>query len=911
MADSAGKSLDNLNTKYDGAFQDKSGRWRAANGRFMNAAEKSDMLGRSFDETGGKAQKTGTSIMDIAKGVGVFKLVDAGIGLVKDSLGGAISRFDTLNNSTRSFENMGFAAEDVDKTIEQLKKSINGLPTPLNTAISNVQLLTSSTDDLGKSEQIFAAMNNGILGFGGTTAQVDNAVIQLSQSFSNGKVDAQTWNSMINAGLGPTLSALGKQMGKTTGELKEGLSDGSISVEEFQDALIDLNKNGGGGLKSLKQIAKDATGGVGTGLANMKTAVVRGMANILSAIDESLKKADLGSIGEIIGEIGSKFEAGLTKVAEMIPPAIGFMGKFYNAIEPFLPLIGTIIGYIVTYQAVMGTARKAIKLYNAVQSTMNAVMAANQIGLLIAAIVILVGVFIYLWNTNEDFRNAVIKIWDDIKKAFSNAVEWIQNAWKGTKKFFSDLWQGIVDGVTGAIDSIKNAWGNMKQWFSNLWSGIKDTSVGLWDNVKSGAKSSSDGVKKMWSGVKTWFSDLWDGIVSTVTEKVTSIAAPFEPLLKFFSQLWENIKTVANSAWEIIKSVIMGPILILIDLITGDFEQMKLDVLMIWENIKTHAINIFNAIKDTIVGYITAIVDTATNLWNLLKETIVNVWNDIKLQAKLIWIDIKYFFINLWIDIKYGAIKMWNDLKYSIIKTWIDVKYEAKVLWIKFKHWFISTINNIVQGAVDGWNNLKNWTIDTFNNIVDGAKQVWERMRQSVRDMVDKVIGIFDDISNINLWEAGKAIMDGFLKGLKATWDNVKDFVGGIGDWIRDNKGPISYDKKLLIPAGNAIMNGLNKGLENSFKSVKNNVKSMAYELSESFNPEISAGNFSMPSLDSLDQAMSRSNSQTIKAESKLVMNDSKQPLHLQFRVGDADFNTFVESISDKQGQVINIQGNF
>ncbi|WP_240068713.1 hypothetical protein, partial [Enterococcus faecalis] len=77
---------------------------------------------------------------------------------------------------------------------------------------------------------------------------------------------------------------------------------------------------GGGGLKSLEQIAKDSTAGIKTGLANMKTAIVRGVANVVTKIDEGLKSAGFGSISEIIADKGAKMEAALSKFAEMIPP---------------------------------------------------------------------------------------------------------------------------------------------------------------------------------------------------------------------------------------------------------------------------------------------------------------------------------------------------------------------------------------------------------------------------------------------------------------------------------------------------------------------------------------------------------------------------------------------------------------
>lgn len=710
---------------------------------------------------------------------GATKIISTGIGMITSSVDSAINRVDTLNNSNRVFENMGFSAKETASTMDALKLSINGLPTALDSAIQGVQLIASSTNDLGKSEKIFTALNNGILGFGGNAEMVNNAVVQLSQSFSNGKVDAQTWNSMINSGLGPALNALAKQMGLTAGQLKEGLSEGTISVETFQDALIDLNKNGGGGLKSLEQIAKDSTSGIKTGIANMKTAVVRGVANIITSFDEGLKGAGFDSISVIIADMGSKFESGLNKMAQAIPPLMKDLKGLYDKIEPFAPLILSLVGVIGTFTAVLKVQQVVTGVSDAfkkwktttegvtiAQKILNSTLLANPIALIVTAVITLTATIFYLWKTNEGFRNAVVKIWEDVKQAITNAAEGAKKAWESTKKFFSDMWNGFKKDSKEAVENVKNAWSGTKQWFSNMWNGVKQST-----------------------------SDKWNEIKEMFAPYVEMMIAPFRPMVDFFIGLWDNVKSIAGSYWELIKTAIMGPVLLLIDLITLDFTQFKEDLVMLWTNIKDHASNIFNNLKEIMINLVTATVDTLKARWENLKVLTINAWN-----------------------------------------VTVDA---AKLIWNSFKDWIKTTIKNIVDGVVRDWESLKKWTVDIFNKTVDGAKRAWEDLKQSVRDVVDKVTGTFDEIAKIDLFEAGKAIIEGFIKGLKQKWEDGKKFVSGIGDWIRDNKGPIEYDRKLLVNNGMAIMDGLNKGIRSGFEFVKKTVRGAAGELNNEFNSNL------------------------------------------------------------------------
>jgi tape measure domain-containing protein len=331
-----------------------------ANVRVVISAE--DRASRTLQGFSGKAVAVGAAF-----GTFVGNVATDAVSRLAGQLGEATKRVDTLANASRTFENMGFKAADVTSTMEKLNKSILGLPTPLNEAVQGVEMLAAANNDIAGAQGIYTALNDGILGFGGTTADVSNAVLQFSQDLAGGRIQAQTWNSLLQSGLGPTLAAMARQMGLTTKGLKDGLSDGSISVKKFTDELIAMDQNGGGGLKSLHQIAMDSTNGIQTSFENAKTAIVRSLAGIIDAIGQQNIAAAITTIGTSIAglitlirtttqsvdwgvifgaiklaldALRPAFEQLWVALATQLGPALE---RLWVALQPLLPFIGIVL----------------------------------------------------------------------------------------------------------------------------------------------------------------------------------------------------------------------------------------------------------------------------------------------------------------------------------------------------------------------------------------------------------------------------------------------------------------------------------------------------------------------------------------------------------------------------------------
>ena len=656
-----------------------------------------------------------------------------------------------------------------------------------------------------------------------------------------------------------------------------------LTPEQQQNALVTLyGQESLSGMMALIDKGPDKLGKLTNSLKNSDGAA------------DKMAKTMQDNMNSSLEQMMGAFESAAIVVQKILAPAVrkvadavsGLVNKFVSAPEPvqkMIVTIGLIVAAIGPLLVIFGQAvlvMQRVKIgFLALRSGLALIgsgftaISLPVLGIIAAiAAVIAIGILVY-------------KNWDKISK-FGKEV------WANVKKFASD-----------AGEAIKEKWGDITKWFSDTWESTKEGAKGLWDGTIQGAKDAVDSVKNAWNGIKEWFANLWKGTTSGLAsawDSVTTTLAPFvetiktifQPMLEFFSGLWDQVKTIFSSAWEIIKTVVMGPVLLIIDLITGDFNQFKEDFGMLWQTLATAIQTIVQTFVNIVVGFYSSFFQTVVNIWTTIVNTIQSLWG-----AFTTWV------VNMAMSIVNGIVNGWNSFKQGTVDLWNATIQWVKDTWSSFVQWVINSANAIVNGVKQGWENLKQGTIDLWNGMVNGLKGIWDGLKQGVSDLIDNVKTIFNNLKNINLLDIGKAIIDGFVNGLKSAWKAGMKFIGGIGDWIREHKGPIRKDRKLLTPAGNAIMNGLNSGLTGGFRDVQSNVSGMGDMIANAINSDYSVD------IGANVAAANRSISSQVSHDVNL--NQGKQPASFNVMIGNQNFKAFVDDISNAQGQAINLNMGF
>ena len=463
---------------------------------------------------------------------------------ISNSLGAAVSRVDTLARFPTVMQNLGYSADEARQQVDRMAKSVVGLPTSLDQITGLATRLAPVSGGLTRATDVALAFNNAVLAGGGPIYRQSDAIEQFSQMLSKGVPDMMAWRTLQEA-MPATLSQTAKALGITSGntlELYDKLQNGTITFQQFTDAIVGLNKEGLPGFKSFADQAKDSTSGIATGMQNAQTAITRGVAKIIDAVgQENLSKA--------IGDIGKAFENALGIIAKAIPPALSAISSVVGFIVDNKDVFGPLAVGIIAVVTAMKLWQAATTIATAIQAAFNIVLTANPIGLIILAIVGLVAALTYFFTQTElgksimhSFGEVIGAVWEGIKSGlqvvgnfFSSVWSGIQNVISGVINWVKSNWPlllGVITGPIGiAVSLIAKNWDTIKQSFQNAWNFVTgiwgkagEFFGGIFNNIKNAFNNVVDLgrniVEGLWNGIQGMGGWLKDKVISFVRDKI-------------------------------------------------------------------------------------------------------------------------------------------------------------------------------------------------------------------------------------------------------------------------------------------------------------------------------------------------------------------------------------------------------
>ena len=423
----------------------------------------------------------------------------------------------------------GVSADEAAESIKRIDKSVQGLPTSLDQAVAGVQDLFTVTGDLEKSESMFKSINDSAMVFAnGSTEAVDRFIYGYKQALSAGKVSAQDFNQM-NEAIPGLMSKVAESMGISYKELKDGLSDGSISIDQFNAALQKLDTEGTGSMEALSKSAHTATGGIQTSIANAKTALVRGVANIMKAVDKALEPfGGLTGVISKLGEIGEKVFSALGDIIPVIiPPLIEIVQSIIPPLQNLLSQIMPVLTNL--FQTLMPVA---IQILNTLIPPLMQIIQA-----LLPPLIQIINSLLPLIKPIADLIQPLVKI---LMAIITPLIEILTTILPPFIDYLSTLFQAILPPLTWAIEQfagifttymqesfnrvkpvfemIGNHFNIMKNIISNIIDFIKNVFTGNW--------------KAAWQNVVNIFKNIMSGIGNILKTPLNVIIAGINTFIK-------------------------------------------------------------------------------------------------------------------------------------------------------------------------------------------------------------------------------------------------------------------------------------------------------------------------------------------------------------------------------------------
>lgn len=516
---------------------------------------------------------------------------------------------------------------DVSGSIENVAKAMYdaGIPTEELGTVLDKLTVASQASGLPVDQLSAALSKNGVnmreLGYS------TDETIAILTTFEKQGVDTSTVLTGMKGAV-KNCAKEGKDAKVEMANLFEAIQNGSATAADAQElfgakagtAIYNYAKEGKLNINDMMKVIEGSAGGLEAtfnemldpadqmqlAMNNLKLAGAELGSAIQSALAPMLEK-----LAELCRNLANWFKG----LSDSQKEAVVTFAGLAAAIGPVLYAFGGLCKHLKSAIKYFGnTTTVGGKLVASIKGLATAgTISAGAVAGLVAAVAVVGGAFVTLWQTNEEFRTKMTEIWNSIVEAFQNffqgivdrlnalgfqfkdITEVLKTLWDGFCAFLAPVFEGAFQFIATTLGTILNVLTGLFDVFSGLftgnwgllWQGVKEVFEGIWngikdwfDNILNTMKGILDVVcgwfgttwEETWNGIKSFFEGIWDGISG------------------FFSGAVEGIKTAASNAWN-------------------------------WISEKTQSV--WNGIKDHIINPI-------SDAWNKVSEVFGNIYNWIK-----------------------------------------------------------------------------------------------------------------------------------------------------------------------------------------------------------------------------------------------------------------------------------------
>lgn len=836
-----------------------------------------DGITNKFSSVTKGSGKVTSSITSMAASMGLVKIASKAFDVMKASMDGAISRFDTMNNFPKMMKAMGFSAEESQKSIDKLSKGIQGLPTALDTVVANAQNIAIMTGDIDKATDTTLALNDAFLASGSSSADAERGLTQYVQMLSKGEVDMQSWRTLqetMGVALNDTAKAFGFAGASAQNDLYQALKDGNITFDQFNAKLIELDQGVGG----FAERAKTASGGIKTAMQNISTAVVRGMANSLEAIDKVLTSNGLPKMEDALMGIQNAVDGAFKQIN-------GFLDKFATAdsasqkmqllqdtVKPIAPLLAS-IGASVALDGILPVVGKAQTGFNLMGA------AAGKIPGKLSAI------GQKAQSMSSTMTSGFSEVSGVMQKIIPNGILNRFDALKGKAQMTAGgigyAFQNMSDKIPQSFKTMSSGIASGMQRSANVGVQAMNTMVNVLGSVFKVAMSSIGpaailGLVVIGLGlVYQQFGTQIDQMIELVTTKgpeiitnlVQGIVSQLPALAESGAQMLNTLMTaiaallptVMQAGMDILKGIVQGFTENVDVIMQGALTLITTlvnSIISLLPQLLICGLDIVLSVVDGILANMGQILDSATSIMENIANTIATNLPTILSKGMEILEKVAQGIVQALPKLITAAIKMITSIVKTISQNLPQIMQSAVKIIKTLVNGLVQNLPQILSAAVKLILEIVKGLVQNLPKILEmGIKIVSELVSGLIRSLPSIVTaagqlakGVINTIKNTNWLSIGinicKGIANGIKNGVGAVVDAAKSLASSAMNSIKSKLG-IHSPSRWGMWVGKMLNAGIGDGVNKSTSKVINAAESMVNNIMDTVGQLDNAYDFS------------------------------------------------------------------